>query len=152
MATSFGGSLRAIVLIFPVRMIGDPNRGQREPLIMATDPFSIVVTSTGKADHLPGDHVAVAAINRVGEKALLGVLQKLFEEASLFIAEIDRAVLEAGDDFVFVLVAKFRESLAAMALTAVIVECRQRLSVMIPGATGDWAPCCLVPSWNGPAV
>ena len=47
---------------------------------MAIDPVEIVVTSAWEADHFPGAHVAVAAVDRVREEPLLQVLQQLLEE------------------------------------------------------------------------
>ena len=113
MATSFGGSLPAISLLLPVRVIADPYRGQRIPLVVTPDPVTVVVASTRKANHLPADHVAVAAINRVGEEALLRVLQQLLEEAALRISKIDRAILQPCNDLVLVGITKFDEPFAA---------------------------------------
>ena len=64
----------------PVRMLADADGRQRLRLVVAVDPVAVVVVRAGKSDHLPGRHVAVAAIDRVGEETLLRILEDLGEE------------------------------------------------------------------------
>src|SRR5215470_13214886 len=84
MTTSFLGSLRAMSLPLqscrPFGATRDADRRQREFLVMAVDPVQIVVPGAGEADHFPRDHVAVAAVNRVGEEPHLYVVDHLREE------------------------------------------------------------------------
>src|SRR5271166_5801841 len=42
-------------------------------LVMTLDPVAVIVTSAGIADHALRAHVAIAAVNRVGEKSLVHV-------------------------------------------------------------------------------
>src|SRR5262249_39420116 len=83
MTTSFFGSFCAMA----TSMIGEPfgapddaDRRQREGLVVAIDPVEIVVACARKADHFPGRHVAVSAIERISEEALLNELECLGEE------------------------------------------------------------------------
>src|SRR4051794_36591074 len=84
MTTSLRGSRRAISVSpcprRPVRAAGQADRRQRKGLVVAVHPVEIVVASAWIADHFPGDHVAIAAIDRVGEKTHLHILDGLFEE------------------------------------------------------------------------
>src|SRR5258708_36201997 len=47
---------------------------------MMIDGLIVVRVSAGEADHPPGDHVAVAAINRIAEKSLNRHFQQHVEE------------------------------------------------------------------------
>ena len=49
------------------------DRRQRVGLVRLIDHVAIVVASAGKADELPARHVAIAAIDRIGEVAFDGV-------------------------------------------------------------------------------
>src|SRR5579864_7135560 len=89
----------------PVRMIGDAHRRQGDTLVMPVDPVAIIVMRAGKADHLPRRHVSVAAIDRVGEKAVPGVFEDELEELlAVRAVELERAVFETPDDLVFLIV------------------------------------------------
>ena len=48
---------------------------------MAADPVPIVIAGTRETDQFPSRHVAVAAIDWIGEKAFLSILQEQREEA-----------------------------------------------------------------------
>ena len=50
---------------------------------MALDIVAVVVARAGEADHLPGHHVPVSAVDRVGEEAFHRVAQQLIEEDEL---------------------------------------------------------------------
>ena len=83
--TSFLGSFRAIgplsaLVDVPIRPSHDADGRKRIALVMAVDPVAIIVARAWKADHAPGAHVAIAAVDRIGEKTLLRVLQQQFEE------------------------------------------------------------------------
>ena len=56
------------------------HRRKREAFVVTFDPVEIIVARAGVADHFPRHHVAIAAINRVGEEALCTSLTALFEE------------------------------------------------------------------------
>src|ERR1700690_4487144 len=47
---------------------------------MLIDQVVVICIRTGKSDHLPGDFVHVAAINRIGEESFYRVLQQEVEE------------------------------------------------------------------------
>ena len=83
---------------------------QRKALVVAVDPVEIVVAGAGEADHFPRHHVAVAAVDRVGEEAHLDVLDGLLEERLAVGAfELDLAALEALEQFVLVVVGEVGE-------------------------------------------
>ena len=87
MTRLYRGSLRAIdsspesnhtcgdstMLLQTNWVIIDADRRQRDALIVPVDPVAIVVMRARKTDHLPRRHVLVAAIDRVGKKAILRV-------------------------------------------------------------------------------
>jgi hypothetical protein len=50
---------------------------QRIRLAVLLDFVDVVVARPGKADQLPAGEIAVAAVDRVGEKALAGVLPSM---------------------------------------------------------------------------
>jgi hypothetical protein len=89
----------------PVRMIVDTDNRQRDGLVVAIDPVAIVVMRTRKSDHLPGGHIFVAAIDRIGKKAALRVLEDLGEEGFAVVAvELERSVLKPLDHVVLLLI------------------------------------------------
>ena len=47
---------------------------------MPLNPLAIIVMSAGEPDHFPRGHVLVGAVDRIGEEALLRVVENLFEE------------------------------------------------------------------------
>src|SRR6185312_1501847 len=118
-------------------MGGDGDRRQRDALIVTIDPFAIVVMRAGKADHLPRRHVPVAAVDRVGQKAVLRVFEDQLEEVlGLDAAELERTVLEAFYGFVFFLVGKLGEGLAAEFVVAGRVESGQAFAVLLRRRVG----------------
>src|SRR5712672_3179916 len=84
MTTSFLGSLRVMGLSTtfrrPVRSARDADGWKRKALVVTVDPVEIVVARPGIPDHPPPDHLAIAAIDRVGKEALLNVRDHLQEE------------------------------------------------------------------------
>ncbi len=48
--------------------------------VMSVDPVAVVVPGAGIADHAPRAHVAIAAVNRIGEKSLPRVRKQQLEE------------------------------------------------------------------------
>src|SRR5271155_2311690 len=105
MTTSRAGSLCTILRLAldPFRAAFKADRRQRETLIVFVDPFPVVVTRAGKSDHAPADHVLVAAVDGIGEEALLHVLHDLLEKGfAIDAAERDRALLEAVEKRVLV--------------------------------------------------
>src|SRR5690348_7018430 len=148
--TSFAGSLCAIRLLQfahssdvsaqraslrPVRMAGDADRRQCHALVVTLDPLAIIVVRAGKADHLPADHVLVAAIDRIGEESVLGVLEQRLEEVVAIRAlELERLVFQSLDDLVLVVVGELGKRLAAELLAASPVERGERLSIVLRGS------------------
>src|ERR1051326_5381409 len=113
-------------------MIGDADRRRRKALVVPLDPVAIIVAGAGKADPFPGRHVLVAAVDRVGEEAVLRVLEDELEELGAVAAgELDRAVLEPGDDVVLVLVGGLGERLAAEFFPAIGGARAERLAIML---------------------
>src|SRR5580698_9156700 len=64
----------------PLRPSGDADGWKRKTLIVTVNPIEIIVTGAGISDHLPGDHVAIAAVDWIGEKTHLYVLDDLHEK------------------------------------------------------------------------
>src|ERR1700690_2217990 len=62
------------------RAIGDAQRFSKKFNSMLIDQIVVIRIRTGKSDHLPGDFVFVAAINRIGEESFYRVLQQEVEE------------------------------------------------------------------------
>src|SRR6266568_4197948 len=85
---SVAGSLNAMtarlrsesLFRYPVGSAHDADGRQRVAFVVALDPIPVVVAGSGKSDHLPANHVAVAAVNGIGEEPLAGVLQQVLEE------------------------------------------------------------------------
>jgi hypothetical protein len=74
---------------------------------VTVDPVEIIVAGPRVPDHPPRDHVAVAAIDRVGKETLLHVLDRLFEERlSVGALELHTVVLETIENTVLVAVAE----------------------------------------------
>ena len=65
----------------PVRAPDDADGRMRIAFVVTADPVAIVVADAGKADHLPADHVAIAAMDGIGEEAFRHVLQQRAEKA-----------------------------------------------------------------------
>src|SRR4051812_9783984 len=81
--TSFLGSTRGMDLSAfrcPIRASKHARGWQRITLVVTIDPVAIIVTGAGEADHFPGDHVPISAVDRVGKEASLDVLNDLLEE------------------------------------------------------------------------
>src|SRR4029077_2043324 len=60
----------------------DADRRKGITLVVTLYPIAIIVACSGKSDQLPTSHVTVAAIDRVGKKTFLGVLQEQCEESN----------------------------------------------------------------------
>src|ERR1039458_6222828 len=62
------------------RAIRDAQRLSMKFHTVLIDQVVVICVRTGKSDHLPGDFVLVAAINRIGEESFNRVLQQELEE------------------------------------------------------------------------
>ena len=89
MTASFRGSLRAISVLFKssgrvpnVPMIVDPTTGNVTRCIVTLDPVAIVVMRAGESHQFPCRHVLIAAVDRIGKKALLGILEDWVKNAA----------------------------------------------------------------------
>ena len=83
-------------------------------LVVTADPVAVIVTGAREADHLPRAHVAIAAVDRIGEKSLLHVLEQALEERlAVDAVELERAALEALNDGVLVGAASSAKALPA---------------------------------------
>lgn len=83
-------------------MVGDADGRQCHRLIMFVDPGAIVVMGAGKTDHFPRSHIVVAAIDRIGKKTGLRILQNEFEEIlAVGAIELKRTIFETCDRLVF---------------------------------------------------
>src|SRR6478672_5295457 len=138
MTTSFLGSLRAMaasMLRRPFRAAGHADGRERKALVVAIDPVEIIVAGAGVADHRPRRHVAVAAVDRVGEEAHLDVLDGLLHERLAVGAfELEVAALKALQHGVLVLVGQVGERLVAVLRFHRAVERREPLAVLLRGA------------------
>src|SRR5579862_2268206 len=54
--------------------------GQWVGFVVTRDPVAIVVAGARKSDHLPGHHVAITAVDRIGEEPLLHVRHQILKE------------------------------------------------------------------------
>src|SRR5689334_14406596 len=130
--TSFGGSLRAMytstLVRFPVIATGDADGRIRVALVVTAHPVGIVITGAREADHLPGTHVVIAAVDWIGEESLLRVLEQLLKESRAVHAtlQLHHAALQAVQDLILLLWRELRESLARtlrhLAGTDILVE------------------------------
>src|SRR5581483_3027413 len=80
---SFGGSLRGMTDSTPWGPLGAPADADgriRVALVVPAYPVAIVIARSGEADHLPGAHVAVGAVDGIGEESRLRILQQQLEE------------------------------------------------------------------------
>src|SRR5262249_45189141 len=77
---SAGHSVASAILRGPLGAAGNAHRRQRIFFVVTVDPVEIVVPRTREADHFPRHHVAIAAVDGVGEESHLYVLHHLFEE------------------------------------------------------------------------
>src|SRR5215831_13386964 len=110
----------------PFRAAGQADRWQRKALIVTVDPVEIVVSRTWEADHLPRDHIAVAAVNRIGEETRLDVLEHRVEEAlPVGALELDLSAFEAVQNFILVRVGELGECFGAVVCAAVAIERRK---------------------------
>src|SRR5262245_33290034 len=134
--TSFFGRMRAMrVSPFrrPVRAAHHAHGRQRIALVVAVDPVQIVVTGAGKPDHLPRNHVAVAAVDRVGEEAGFDVDDDPLEKRSAVDAiELDLFAFKAFEHLVLDVVAQIREGLAVLR-AAVAIECASPSRYVLAG-------------------
>src|SRR5271168_2239373 len=75
--------LRVVVMILNLPPAGaafEADSRVGDPLSVASHPFLVVVVGAREADHLPGSHIFVASINRIGKITFLGVLQEHCKE------------------------------------------------------------------------
>src|SRR4029079_13752587 len=136
MTTSFFGSLRAMGpsagFRRPVHSARDADGRKRKALVVTVDPVEIVVARPRVPDHPPRDHVAVAAIDRVGKEALLHVLDRLLEKRlSVSALELHTVDLETAENSVLVAVAELRKGFAGIVRAAIAVERRQALAIFL---------------------
>src|ERR1700730_14112171 len=120
---------------------------------MALDPVEIIVARAGVADHLPADHVAVAAIQRIGKKSFLHVLNDEHEEGfAVDPFEFCLSILDACEKFILLLVGQIRKTLALIFRLAVSIERGERFAIrrrrVLPGL---WALllCARQEGWLG---
>src|SRR5690348_971925 len=110
--TSFRGNFFAMCLSLgcPAGRAHDADRRQRETLIVTVDPVEIVVARAREADHFPRNHVAITAVDRIGKKALLHVLEDLGKKRlGIAVVEFQLFVLEIMKDGILVRIAQLRE-------------------------------------------
>src|SRR5665213_1919617 len=139
MTTSFLGSLRAMALPLrrPFRAACETHWRQWIGLVVTIDPVEIIVAGAGEADHLPGHHVAIAAIDRIGEKPHLDILDGLREERlaverlAIGPLELDAAVVKTFEGLVLVGVGKLSERLAGKTGAAIFVERGETVAVLL---------------------
>src|SRR5262249_35262040 len=113
-------------------MIADAHGRQRKALVVTLHPFPVIVTGARKADHLPGRHVLIPTVNRIGKKALMRVREKDLEEVlTAEPLELHRAMLEAADEVVLPRVGKVSERLAAEFVATVAIQCGQGLPIVL---------------------
>src|ERR1700683_2057712 len=137
MTTSFLGSLRAMVTSprfrRPLCATSHADRRQRKALVVAIDPVQVVVTGSGVADHFPCDHVAIAAVDWVGEKAHLKVFDDFGEKRlSVGAVELQFAAFKIAKHFILVAIGQVSELLARIFRLARLIERREARAVILP--------------------
>src|ERR1700681_4596209 len=102
---------------------------------MARHPFLVVVVGAWKTYHLPSGHIFIAAINRVGEIAFLGVLQEHVEEGFAVDApvEFNLTALEPLQYSVLIIGREFAERGAIEICTDVSVDRRDSGAIEFGG-------------------
>lgn len=104
--------------------------GRGAALVATPDPVAIIVTRAGIADHPARAHVSVAAVVRIGEKALARVCLRQFETRLPVDSVQSRcAARQIANESIFVRITKRGES-AAFLCPAILVESRQRLATL----------------------
>src|ERR1700712_3727880 len=109
---SVRGSLVAISLAlrFPVGTTGDAQRLQIDRLVVDFDIIPVIVACAGEAEHLPGSHVLVAAVDWISKKSFHRVLQhggeKLLAGNAL---ELDIALFQPLQDGILLVAGEPRE-------------------------------------------
>src|SRR5271155_4350107 len=102
----------------------------RVAFVVPLDPVAIVVTGAGEADHFPGRHVTIAAVNGVSKEAVTRILQQYVKERLRNHAlELQRSVFHPGDDPILLVVRELRERLAGVGSATILVEGRQHTPV-----------------------
>src|SRR5580700_726500 len=98
---------------------------------------AIVVAGAWKADELPARHVAVAAIDRIGEEAFDRVGEdRLEEHLAAAVLELDLTILEAGENLILLNRRQRHETFAGERCLAVILERGERNAVTL--LRRDW--------------
>jgi len=95
-------------------MIRHADHRQCHALVMTIYPLAIIIMCAWKADHFPRHQVPVAAIDRIGKKAGLGVGENELEESlAVDAVELQGAVFEAFYGLVFLGVAEIDKGVIA---------------------------------------
>src|SRR5689334_21542636 len=106
---------------------GDAHERHVVALAELIDFRDIVVARTWKADQLPADEFAVSAVNRIGEKALDGVLDEDVEECRRRSArELELALLARGEHRILRCRVELGERLVAVIASLDLVDLANR--------------------------
>src|ERR1700720_3455492 len=98
-------------------------------LVVTVDPVAVVVPGARIADHAPRAHVAIAAVDRIGEESLSRVSeQQLEKRPPVDAVQLGGTAFEPANDGVLVRVAEGNERAAFFSL-AILVERRQRFAI-----------------------
>src|ERR1700722_4015972 len=84
--------LRVVAMILDLPPAGTALKADSrvgDALSVASHPFLVIVVRAREADHLPGAHILIAAINRIGKIPLFGVLQEHGKEGFAVDATIE---------------------------------------------------------------
>src|SRR5665213_2466215 len=158
MTTSFAGSF--LVMRPPLAFLWGPFGTARNAygrmwiaLIVSFDPIAIVVMRPGESDHLPPAHVPIAAVDRIGEKSALHILQQGVKKSLAIDAlELDRSLLKALQDLILLVWWHVNPGFTAVLGLAVAIQCRKRGAVdlgrvlcrlrpLLFGAFYEWRMC-----------
>src|ERR1700722_9614478 len=109
--------------------------GVGDALSMARHPFFIIVVGPRESNHLPGPHVLIAAVDRIGEVAFLGVLQEHCEEGLTVdtVIEFDLAAFEPLEHLVLIRSRQFAERNAIEIRADIFVDRRQGSAIELCG-------------------
>lgn len=99
---------------------------------MAVYPIPVVVSDAWKSDHLPADHILVAAVDRIREEAFRYIFQECVEKTmGVDFVELGLAGFDLLQYIILLVRRKLREGFTAVARLAVFIETRQALSIKL---------------------
>src|SRR3984957_8065592 len=131
-------ALRVVAMTLALRPAGtalESDRWGGHALSVARHPFFIIVVGPRESNHLPGPHVLIATVDRIGEVAFLGVLQEHREEGFTVdaVLELDLAAFEPLEHLVLIRNRQFAERNAIEIRADIFVDRRYGSAIELCG-------------------